>query len=102
MYSGVVNLKIYLLPIIVSLLLITSCSSETPTPIPEETTSKSEYKTTFNFLVVQGCLAFMAKDYQRSSQLFAAVEALADFDAYDGYSQGIAQERENFDAARCY
>ena len=44
----------------------------------------------------------MYKDYQRASQLFGAVEALADFDAYDGYSVGIAQERENFDAARCY
>ena len=44
----------------------------------------------------------MAEDYQRASQLFAAVEALADFDAYDGYSIGIAQERKNFDAANCY
>ena len=85
-----------------SLLLVSSCSSETPAPIPQETTSESDYKTSFNFLVVQGCLSFMAKDYQRSSQLFAAVEALADFDAYDGYSQGIAQERENFDASNCY
>ena len=44
----------------------------------------------------------MAEDYQRASQLFVDVEALADFDAYDGYSQGIAQERENFDASNCY
>ena len=102
MYSGDVNLKKHFLPLIVSLLFVTSCSSETPAPVPQETSSESEYKTTFNFLVVQGCLSFMAKDYQRSSQLFAAVEALADFDAYDGYSQGIAKERENFDASNCY
>ena len=44
----------------------------------------------------------MYKDYQRASQLFGAVEALADFDAYDGYAVGIAQKRENFDATRCY
>jgi hypothetical protein len=44
----------------------------------------------------------MAEDYQRASQLFVAVEALTDFDAYDGYSVGIAQEGENFDAARCF
>ena len=102
MYSGNVNLKLHSLLLIVSLSFLTGCSSETPTPAPQETKSESEYKTTFNFLVVQGCLSFMAKDYQRSSQLFAAVEALADFDAYDGYSQGIAQERENFDASNCY
>ena len=102
MYSGEVKIKISSLLLIVSVLLLTNCSSQTPTPAPQETKSESEYKTTFNFLVVQGCLSFMAKDYQRSSQLFAAVEALADFDAYDGYSQGIAQERENFDASNCY
>ena len=44
----------------------------------------------------------MAEDYQRASQLFAAVEALTDSDRYDGYSIGIAQERKNFDAASCY
>jgi len=49
-----------------------------------------------------GCLSFIAEHYQRASQLFAAVEALTDIDAYDGYSVGIAQERENFVAARCY
>ena len=84
------------------LLLLVGCTSENPAPAPQETTSESEYKTTFNFLVVQGCLSFMAKDYQRASQLFAAVEALTDSDAYDGYSVGIAQERDNFDAANCF
>ena len=43
----------------------------------------------------------MAEDYQRASQLFAAVKALTDSDAYDGYSIGTAQERKNFDAANC-
>jgi len=42
----------------------------------------------------------MYKDYQRASQLFSAVEALADFDAYDGYSVGILNKRGNFDASR--
>ena len=96
------ELKITSLLLIVSLSFLTGCSSETPTPAPQETKSESEYKTTFNFLVVQGCLSFMAEDYQRASQLFAAVEALTDSDAYDGYSIGIAQERNNFDAANCY
>ena len=102
MYSGEVKLKITSLLLIFSLSFFTGCSSETPTPAPQETKSESEYKTTFNFLVVQGCLSFMAEDYQRASQLFAAVEALTDSDAYDGYSIGIAQERKNFDAANCY
>jgi hypothetical protein len=84
------------------MLLLAGCTSENPAPAPQETTSESEYKTTFDFLVVQGCLSFMAKDYQRASQLFSAVEALADFDAYDGYSIGILKERGNFDASRCY
>ena len=87
---------------VISLSLLVSCSSETPAPAPQETTSESEYKTTLDYLVFQACASFMYKDYQRASQLFGAVEALADFDAYDGYSVGIAQERENFDAARCY
>ena len=96
------KLKIRYTVLILSLSILTSCSSETPAPAPQETKSESEYKTTFNFLVVQGCLSFMAEDYQRASQLFAAVEALTDSDGYDGYSIGIAQERKNFDAANCY
>ena len=96
------KLKLRYLLLIISLSLLVSCSAETPAPAPQETTSESEYKTTFNYLVVQGCLSFMAKDYQRASQLFSAVEALADFDAYDGYSIGILKERGNFDASRCY
>ena len=96
------KLKVRYLLLIISLSLLVSCSSETPAPAPQETTSESEYKTTFDYLVFQACASFMYKDYQRASQLFGAVEALADFDAYDGYSIGIAQERENFDAARCY
>ena len=44
----------------------------------------------------------MAEDYQRASQLFAAVEAVTDSDAYDSYSIAIAQERKNFDVANCY
>ena len=95
------KLKIRYTVLILSLSILTSCSSETPAPAPQETKSESEYKTTFNFLVVQGCLSFMAEDYQRASQLFAAVEALTDSDAYDGYSIGIAQERKNFDTANC-
>lgn len=102
MYSGDVNLKISSLLLIVFLSFLTGCSSGMSTPVTEETTNESEYKTTFDYLVFQACAAFMYKDYQRASQLFGAVEALADFDAYDGYSVGIAQERENFDAARCY
>jgi hypothetical protein len=96
------KLKSRYLLLIISLSLLVSCSAETPAPAPQETTSESEYKTTFDYLVFQACASFMYKDYQRASQLFSAVEALADFDAYDGYSIGIAQERENFDAARCY
>ena len=88
--------------LIALLALLVGCTSESSAPVPQETTSESEYKTTFNYLVVQGCLSFMAKDYQRASQLFSAVEALADFDAYDGYSIGILKERGNFDASRCY
>ncbi len=102
MYSGEVKIKISSLLLIVSVLLLTNCSSQTPTPAPQETTNESDYKTTFDYLVFQACASFMNKDYQRASQLFGAVEALADFDAYDGYSVGIANERENFDAARCY
>ena len=79
------KLKVRYLLLTISLLLLVSCSSETPAPAPQETKSESEYKTTFNFLVVQGCLSFMAEDYQRASQLFVAVEALTDSDAYDGY-----------------
>ena len=102
MYSDDVKLKLHSLLLIISLSFLTGCSSETPTPAPQETTNESDYKTTFDYLVFQACASFMYKDYQRASQLFSAVEALADFDAYDGYSVGIAQERENFDAARCY
>jgi hypothetical protein len=102
MYSGNVKLKIRSLFLILCLSLLVSCSSENPAPAPQETKSESEYKTTFNFLVVQGCLSFMAEDYQRASQLFAAVEALADMDAYDGYSIGIAREQGDFDASICY
>ena len=102
MYSGDVKLKLSSLLLIVSLSFLTGCSSGTPTPAPQETTNESDYKTTFDYLVFQACASFWNKDYQRASQLFGAVEALADFDAYDGYSVGIAQERENFDAARCY
>ena len=96
------KLKLSSLLLIVSLSFLTGCSSGTPTPAPQETTNESDYKTTFDYLVFQACASFWNKDYQRASQLFGAVEALADFDAYDGYSVGIAQERENFDAARCY
>lgn len=102
MYSGFRKLKIRSIVLILSLSILTSCSSETPAPAPQETKSESDYKTTFDYLVFQACASFWDKDYQRASQLFGAVEALADFDAYDGYSVGIAQERENFDAARCY
>jgi hypothetical protein len=102
MYIASMKFKLKGILIILLLVFLVGCTSETPVPAPKETESESEYKTTFNFLVVQGCLSFMAKDYQRASQLFGAVEALADFDAYDGYSIGIAQERENFDATNCY
>ena len=102
MYSNEVKVKIASLLLRASVLLLTSCSSGTPVPSPQETTNESDYKTTFDYLVFQACASFMNKDYQRASQLFGAVEALADFDAYDGYSVGIAKERENFDAARCY
>ena len=90
-------------PLLIALLaLLVGCTSESSAPTPQETTSESKYKTTFDYLVVQGCLSFMAKDYQRASQLFSAIEALADFDAYDGYSTGILKERGNFNASRCY
>ena len=86
------KVKMRSLFLILCLSFLVSCSSKNPASAAKETKSELEYKTTFNFLVVQGCLSFMAADYQRATQLFTAVEALTDIDAYDGYSIGIARK----------
>jgi|LakMenEpi03Aug12_release.lakeMendotaPanAssembly.Ray.scaffolds.fasta_scaffold205445_2 hypothetical protein len=96
------KVKIRSLFLILCLSFLVNCSSENPAPAPKETKSELESKTTFNFLLVQGYLSFMAEDYQRASQLFTAIEALTDIDAYDGYSIGIAQEQGDFDTSICY